>query len=380
MRVKKIVSAIEEILPVHRPIEHHEPAIGIEEIDAATACLKAGISTNYWVGDLEEKLAKYCRVKHAVCTSSGTTALQLSLLALEVQPNDEVIVPAMTFSATATAVCHVGAVPHFVDGFPSISADKLRSYLDETTTEHDRGRLNTKTGRVISAIIVVDLLGFPADWMKLDRVAKDFKLSIIEDAAQALGSSLRAKRCGSYGDLATLSFNNNKIVTGNGGGAVLTNNDWYDAKIRQLSSTARIKHPWLISHTEIAYNYRMPNVCAAIACAQMDKLDSFLMKKSALFFKACLKLSNFDEFYLLVDGTSTAERPNHWLLTILLEKNCLELRDELLQEMHNRGIRSRALFTPLHYLDMFSHCPKQEDLEAAEFAFNRAICLPSGVA
>ncbi len=369
--MKHLVQAIESVLPARRPIRHHEPFINDKETSYLQQCVKDGIANDNWVKRLERELATQCGTSQAVCVSSGTAALHVTLLAAGIQPNEEVLVPTLTFAGTAHAVSYCGAIPNFVDGAIGINAYKLRRYLERTTCANPnrRGRLNCKTGRVISALIVVDLLGFPADWQKLSILADEFGLTLIEDAAQALGASVGNQQCGSFGKAAILSFNNNKIVTGNGGGAVLTNDEWIAAKAHQFASTARTEHPWRVEHDMVGYNYRMGNLTAALVSAQLAQLDSFLHLKRTLLAKYEVALG----VPILKTSAQWQGTPNYWLITLMAD-----CRDALLEALHAKGIQARALFTPLHQLPYYKGCP-QDDLKYAEHTFSRAVCLPSGV-
>jgi perosamine synthetase len=375
MSVGSIVRAIEQVLPERRPLHHHEPSINGKEQAHVADCLKGGIGSDQYIKRLSRALSGFVGVEQAVCVSSGTAALHLALLAVGVQPGDEVLVPTLTFAATANAIKYAGAIPNFVDGKVGINAYKLWSYLEREATKNPNGRgaLNKKTGRVISAIVVVDLLGVPADYAKLNEVAGAYGLFMIEDAAQALGSCSGNRKCGSFGDAATFSFNNNKIVTGNGGGAILTNNSWIAAKAYQLATTARTSHPWLVEHDAIGFNYRLPSLNASLALAQFDRLDDFLQAKKRLLTRYKEALVDCDDVEVMDQGG------NNWLITLMLKPQHSKIRDEVLNALHERSILARALFTPLHKLKIYEDCPRDNNLMYAEDTFQRAICLPSGV-
>src|SRR5580693_8002485 len=276
--IPQIVEAVASVLPARRPIGHHEPSLDVRDLAAINECYYTGLTGYGFINRFEEAIAKACGVRHAIAVSSGTAALHLALMAAGVKPGDEVLVPALTFVATANAVVHAGAVPNFVDGPLNINAYKLRCYLSRETVRAPTGgpRLNRRTGRPVTAMIVVDLLGVPADLAALEAVASEFGLAMIEDAAEALGSRAGNRACGSHGRAGILSFNNNKIVTTGGGGVVLTDDDWLAAKVVQLATTARLPHQWAVEHDAVAWNYRMGTINAAVGCAQMEKLDEFL--------------------------------------------------------------------------------------------------------
>lgn len=376
-----LVAAIASVLPKRRPIHHHEPYTLHCEKENIEQCLEQGIANDHWVKKLEEELRRTCGTTQAIATSSGTAALHVALLAAGVKSGEEVLVPSLTFAGTANAVSHCGAVPNFVDGPLGINPYKLRRYLERTTCANPnrRGRLNCATARVISAVVVVDLLGFPADWQKLSEVADEFGLILIEDAAQALGAKIGNQPCGSFGKAAILSFNNNKIVTGNGGGALLTNDEWLASKAHQLATTARTTHPWRVEHDAIAYNYRMGAINGALACAQMDRLPVFLVAKRALLARYEAAVADLKAVALLKATEPWHGDPNYWLSTLIFTKpgDCTAERDALLEELHQNGIYARALFTPLHKLPMYAGNPRDK-MQYAENTFSRTICLPSG--
>lgn len=366
-----LVDAIDRCLAsAKRPIGHHDPCIGAAEQGYIHAAL-SNLNNDITQSKLGTELAKYCGVTMAVPVSTGTAALQLALMACGVKHGEEVIVPSLTFAATAAAVVHAGAVPHFVDGGTSINAYKLRRHLESITgkSHSKRGRLNVKTGRVISAIVFVDLLGFPADVEQLTAVAREFGMVLIEDAAEALGASVNGKRCGSFGDAAILSFNNNKIVTGGGGGAILTNDEWVAAQAYNLANTCRVQHPYLIEHSGVGFNFRMPTLNAALILAQLEKIDQFLDAKKALHERYVKAVGS------MLTVNNRPGEPNYWLNVMLTNK-----RDLILEKLREKGreIYARALFTPLHKLECYKHYPRQPNLMQAEELFNKAICLPSG--
>ncbi len=359
------VDDIDRILPKRRPIGHHEVNVPIP------GC--------HIVQELQQKLAEYCGVKHCVALSSGTAALHLALKTLGVRPGEEVLVPSLTYIASANGIRYCGAIPHFVDGHINICHFKLRSHLNHNTvrTPDRRVRLNWRTNRVISALMTVDLLGFPADNENFEKLAKDFDLVLVEDAAEALGSTLYGRKCGSFGNAGILSFNINKIVTGDGGGALLTNDEQIAAKAAHLSSVARIPHPWKVEADSLGYNYRMPSSCATLVLNQLCRLDKILASKLKLLEMYREALKDCDEAELLTSRESWQGEPNYWLITAILNHG-IKLGD-IMTKLHEKGIQARALFTPLHTLPMFKDCPRMDYMEFCEDLTTRAVCLPSGL-
>lgn len=371
--VKDVVERIVSVLPPKRPIEHHAPVFGPSEQSYALDCLSDDPVGYTYIKEFEERLALLAGVNQVLAVNSGTAALHLALMAVGIKPGDEVLVPALTFVATANAVVHAGATPHFVDGSFNLNAYKLRQYLAYNTKKNPdgKGRLNPETDRPITALIVVDLLGIPADWERLTQIAREFDLTLIEDAAEAVGSKQGCKPCGSFGQVAIYSFNCNKIVTTGGGGALLTNDEWVQAKAYQLATTARVQHAYLVAHDAVAWNYRMPNISAALGAAQLRRLSTFLNQKKQLTERYQAKLDG-------CPGVTFLEQPegaNCWLNALLVDRP--SDRDLLFAALHAEGIKARAIFTPLHLLPMFGKCPKS-NLGYAEDAANRMVCLPSG--
>lgn len=376
-----IVKAISAALPKRRPIGHHEPCFNGAEIAAVNRCLENGIFTNNPVREFEERLSEVCGVDHVVAVSSGTAALHLALLSVGVKSGDEVIVPSLTFVATANAVVHAGAVPHFIDCPLTIGAFKLRQYLSlETKHSPDgRGRINPKTGRTISAVVAVDLLGFPADMHALQAVCLAFNLALVEDAAQALGSRIDNAMCGTFGQVGVLSFNNNKIVTANGGGVVLTFDVEIADRARKLATTARLPHPYKVEHDDVAFNYRMGGMNAAFGTAQLARLDEFLEAKRNICIRYRDAIVHLSGIRMCDDppaGRTSGRLGNNWLASLTVEESA----GELLEALHAEGILARAMFRPLHTLPMYRDNPRSDPaMLMTENSAKKIVCLPSGV-
>jgi perosamine synthetase len=338
-------------------------------------------------------LKEFTGASHSLSTSSGTSALQLALAASGVCGGlfkahaDGVIVPTSTFVGTANAVAHVGAIPFFIDSDPVINPEHLRDYIITNTDPgmrdlnqySVRGRFHKTSGHHITAVVVVHMLGQPADIEGICKVAKEFNLIIIEDASQAIGTRINGKHVGTFGWAGTFSFNNNKILTTNGGGALITNsaNIWYDAK--QLASTARKPHQWLIEHESMAFNYKMPSICAALGLSQAQEINKILAEKQGLALRYRKALKGMVKF---VEPVVECES-NYWLNAVLVDN-----RDKLLKALHDKGIRARASFTPLHLLNFYKYSlgglynyqynVQVEPMAKAIEFFNHAVCLPSG--
>ncbi len=308
---------------------------------------------------------------------NGTAALYLCLRLAGIGRDDEVLVPALTFVATANAVCYCGAVPHFIDSAPdTLGADpaKLDAYLAKITDQKDGCCRNRITGRPIRAVITVHTFGHPADLDPLLEVCKKYQLELIEDAAESLGSYYKGVHTGNSGKLSSLSFNGNKIVTTGGGGAVLTNDEELAELAKHISTTAKQPHRWAFLHDCVGYNFRMPNINAALGCAQLEQLDGFIRKKRAL-------AEKYRQAFADVPGIAFFREPscaksNYWLNALLLDRKDTDLRDRILSETNRQGILTRPAWTLMSELPMFQDCPHM-DLSEAESLEQRIINVPS---
>lgn len=334
-------------------------------------------SVGKYVDRFEEMLAEYTGVKYAVATVNGTAALHICLKLAGVEPEDEVIVPALTFVATANAIVYCGAIPHFVDSEEStlgMDPNKLANYLKEISDIRSEGTFNKQTGRPIKAVVPMHTFGHPVDLDPLQEVCRRFKLELIEDAAEALGSYYKGKHVGHWGRLSALSFNGNKIVTTGGGGAILTNDKDLARLAKHITTTAKKPHKWEFYHDMLGYNYRLPNINAALGCAQLELLPGFIDKKRHL-------ASKYKKAFTDVPGVSFFTETefatsNYWLNALLIDKEQSEKRDELLEKTNKSGLMTRPAWILLNILPMYTSCPKM-DLTIAENIESRLINIPS---
>ena len=357
----------------------HEPSFGGREWEYLKECLDSGwvSSAGKQVDAFERSLEEFTGVRHAVAVVNGTAALHLCLLAAKVARDDEVIVPALTFIATANAVAYCGAIPHFADSEErtlGLSPDALRRHLLATCETKAGETRNRASGRRIRAVVPMHTFGHPVDMDALIDVAGEFGLAIIEDAAEALGSRYKGRHVGGDGLLSSLSFNGNKIITTGGGGAVLCNDETLARRVRHLSTTARLARGWLFVHDEVGYNYRMPNLNAALGRAQLESLPAFVAAKRAL-------AARYARAFAGIAGVRFALEPQdcesiYWLNAILLDPALASQRDAVLDETNRCGIETRPAWTLVHRLPAFSSCPRM-DLPVAESIEARLINLPS---
>ena len=378
--IKAIVDAIERVVgTAQRPIPPHEPRFAGNEWAYVKECLDTGwvSSVGRFVDRFEAELAEVCGTKSAVAIVNGTAALHMALHLAGVRAGDEVIIPTLTFVATANAASHCGAIPHFVDSDErslGIDPQKLAHHLDDVAERTGQGIINRRTGRAIRAVVPVHLFGHPADMMALQDVCSTLSLPIIEDATESLGSRYQGRSCGGFGLMGVLSFNGNKIITTGGGGALVTNDEALGKRAKHVSSTARLPHKWGFVHDEVGWNYRMPNINAALGVAQLESLDELVAAKRKLARRYAEALSG-------VAGGRWVEEPagtssNYWLNAILLDDDSGATRDALLQATHEVGLLTRPAWTLMHHLPMFAECPR-DDLSVSESIERRLVNLPS---
>jgi len=361
------------------PIKLHEPSFTGNEMKYVEDCINSTYvsSVGKYVDQFEIELSKYTGASYAISVVNGTAALHLALKLAGVNQGDEVLVQAFTFVATANAISYCGAIPHFVDTEKEnlgIDPVKLQDYLAEITVNLDRETINKITGRRIKALVVMHTFGHPSKMDELLEVSKKFNLKIIEDAAESIGSYYKNKHTGTMGLLGTLSFNGNKTITTGGGGALLTNNLELARKAKHLSTTAKISHKWAFEHDEIGYNYRMPNINAALGCAQLEDLPLKLENKEKLF-------NEYKSQFSKIEGVSIVEEPtncrsNYWLQTIKLDLPNLDLRNEILEDLNSAGFMSRPGWDLINSLQPYRANPSMT-LECAKELFACVINVPS---
>lgn len=357
----------------------HEPEFMGNEWERVKDCLDSTFvsSVGKYVDLFEAMLVEYTGAKYAVAVVNGTTALQMALILAGVKPGDEVLVPSLSFVATANAVAHCGAIPHFIDSdLETLGLDPhaLGDYLKDCSEWKTERLTNRLTGRRIAAIVPMHTYGHPVDLASLLDVANLYHLPVVEDAAESLGSIYQGKHTGTFGRLGILSFNGNKIITTGGGGAILTNDAELARQAKHLTTTAKQPHRWEFFHDRVAWNYRLPNLNAALGCAQIECLPNFLRRKRLL-------AERYQEVFRDLDGIGFVSEPkncqsNYWLNTIRLEQPSFEVRDRLLTAANDMSYQCRPTWTLLHKLPMYADCP-HAPLPVAERLEASLINLPS---
>jgi perosamine synthetase len=365
---------------------HSEKAFALHEPEFSGnewAMVKDTLDTSFvssvgrYVDRFEQMLAEFTGARHAVAVSNGTAALHVALTLAGVRDNDEVIVPALSFVATANAVVHAGAIPHFVDSAPDtmgLDPAALRMHLKSISERASDGLRNRNTGCRIAAIVPMHTYGHPVDMTALIELANEYNIPIVEDAAESLGSTYQGRHTGTFGLLGILSFNGNKIITTGGGGAILTNDDALARRAKHLTTTAKVPHMWEFRHDAVAWNFRLPNLNAALGCAQLEKLPDFIARKRALARRYQEAFVNSAAIRFMKEPEGA--RSNYWLCTITLRKPDMAVRDRLLAASSEAGYHCRPAWTLLHRLQMYVGAPRA-DLSVAEGLEASVINLPS---
>jgi len=376
--VGRIVQAIRDVVGEGNVVLH-EPRFAGNEWVYLKDCLDSTFvsSVGRYVDRFEADLAAFTGARHAVAVVNGTAALHVALQLAGVQAGDEVLVPALTFVATANAVAYCGAIPHFVDSEErslGLDPQALREYLRATTELRDGHCVNLATSRVIRAVIPMHAFGHPLDIEGVLALARDFRLEVVEDATESLGSTVHGQHTGTFGRMGVLSFNGNKVITTGGGGAILTDDPELAKHAKHLTTTAKVPHRWAYVHDETGYNYRLPNINAALGCAQLEQLSGFVESKRRLYQCYQAAFADIAEARILAEPEGC--RSNYWLQTLLLEKSAADLRDELLQATNDAGLMTRPVWELMSRLPPYRDCPSMA-LPVAESLERRVVNLPS---
>ncbi len=345
---QEFVQAIRSVVGDEPTIGLHVPDIGEAEQRHVTECLESTFvsSVGPFVTRFEQEIAGFTGAAHAVAVSNGTVALQVALVLAGVEPGDEVIIPALSFIATANAVVHAGAHPYFVDSDAAtlgMSAAALEKTL-RGMTRRDDATINPATGRRIAAIVPMHTFGHPAQIERIVALGDAYGVPVVEDAAESLGSFVGDRHTGTFGRLGVLSFNGNKILTTGGGGMILTNDRELSTRAKHLTTTAKVPHEWEFEHDEVGWNFRMPNLNAALGVAQFSKLKAYLTAKRLI-------AERYAAAFATVDGVSFIPEPagttsNYWLCSVRVEGG-LAVRDALLRAANDAGLQSRPVWNLL---------------------------------
>jgi perosamine synthetase len=357
----------------------HEPSFKGRELEYLNECIESTYvsSVGKFVELFSDNLSKYTQSKYVIPVVNGTSALHLALLLAGVEPNDEVLIPTLTFIGTANPVAYCQAIPHFVDSEAStlgIDPDKLDNYLRENTSLKNGLCVNRHTDRVIRAVVPMHTFGHPTRIFDIIEVAKKFKIKVVEDAAESLGSFYKDQHTGTFGLLGILSFNGNKTLTTGGGGAILTNDETLAKKALHLSTTARVGSILGFTHDEVGFNYRMPNLNAALGCAQLENIEEKIESKRDLFLKYQRSFSSIFGVAMFTEPVNC--RSNYWLQTMILDNQFSQERDLILRDLNSAGFGARSAWGLLHEQKPYLKSPRM-DLSCAENLVSRIINIPS---
>ena len=372
------VEFIKKLYPNQNPVPLHAPVFWGNEKEYLQDCIDSTFVSyvGKYVKEFEERTAEFTAAKYAVAVVNGTAALQIALQIAGVQPGDEVITQAMTFVATANAISHCHAKPLFIDvdrNSLGLSLEKLEDFLKKGTIQKNSCCINKKTAAKITAIVPMHTFGFTCQIDNITQLAEKYNIKVIEDAAESLGSYYKNKHSGTFGLAGILSYNGNKTITTGGGGMILTNDSDFAKKARHITTTAKQAHKYEYIHDQVAYNYRMSNVSAAIGVAQMEKIDVYLKNKreTALLYKDYFEDKKMDFF-----TESKDSKVNYWLNTLILDNE--EEKTAFLEYTNNKGIMTRPVWRLMNKLDMYKDF-QCEDISNAEWLEARIVNLPSGV-
>jgi perosamine synthetase len=365
-------------IPLHAPAFHgNEKAYLNECIDSTFVS-----SVGPFVDRIEKEMASFTGSAHAIACVNGTAALHISLLLAGVQKGDLVLTQSLSFVATANAIAYTGAEPLFLDIDPknlSLSAEAVAQFLrDECSLNPRKECVHNASGRRVKAIVPMHSFGFCADVKTLQDLAQEHGLALIEDAAESLGSYIDGKHSGTFGMFGTLSFNGNKTITAGGGGIILTQDAELAKKAKHLTTQAKQPHAWKFFHDQTGYNYRMPNINAALLCAQLEQLPAFLKVKRDLAQQYHSLIETFKQSQQL--NLSFLQEPqgqtcNYWLCGMLTDN--LEQRDQFLEQANALNFMCRPAWELLHTLPMFKRSPRAEQLDQSQFIYERLVSLPS---
>jgi len=396
--IRELYRTPKDFIPLHAPVFRGNEKKYLEECIETTFVSSVG----KFVDRFEEMVAEYTGAKKAIVTVNGTNALHLALLSVGVTFDSEVLTQPLTFIATANAIAYIGAKPVFVDvdlDTMGMSPKALKTWLEQNTeqrtTNNEQRTFNKSTGKRISAIVPMHTFGHPCRIDEIAEICEEFNIPLVEDAAESLGSFYKGKHTGNFGKIGVLSFNGNKTITTGGGGMLLTNDEELGKHLKHITTQAKIPHPWEYAHDFIGYNYRMPNLNAALGVAQMEKIDEILASKRKIanayteFFNKGEQqtpnnkqgtrnkeqgTTNNDQIKHITEPVNTIS--NYWLNVILLSNR--KERDKFLKFSNDHGVMTRPIWQLMNKLEMFKNC-ECGDLSNAEWLEDRVVNVPSSV-
>ena len=371
-----VINFIKSIYKNSKFIPLHEPRFVGNEKKYLSECIDSTFvsSVGKFVDEFEDKIAEYTGAKYAIATSNGTSAIHVSLILADVDKDSEVITQPLTFVATCNAISYCNAKPIFIDvdkDTMGLSPSALKTFLENNTSIKNKQCINNKTKKVIKACIPMHSYGHPCRIDEIKKICDENYIFLIEDAAESVGSLFKDKHTGTFGQLGAISFNGNKIITAGGGGCIVTDDKLLAEKAKHLTTTAKVTHKWEFNHDMVGFNYRMPNINAALLVAQLEKLNDFIADKRNLAkdYEKFFKNKNFDFF-----KEPKSSRSNYWLNSIILKNK--NQRDQFLKDTNSSGVMTRPIWKLMNKLSMFknSQCGS---LENSEWLYKRVVNIPS---
>ena len=377
--MQKIVDFIQKIYNTNEFIPLHEPRFVGNEKKYLNDCIDSTFvsSVGKYVDLFEKNFAQKVGSKYAIATVNGTAALHISLILADVTKNDEVITQPLTFIATCNAISYIGAKPIFVDvdlDTMGLSPTSLQKFLITNCEIINRQCINKQTNKIIKACIPMHTFGHSCRIDEIKKICDDWNISLVEDAAESLGTYYKNKHTGTFGKLAAFSFNGNKIITSGGGGVIVTDDEVLAKRAKHLTTTAKVPHPYEYVHDEIAYNYRMPNLNAALLVAQLEQLDMFIENKRNLALKYEELFKDYENIDFIIEPKHS--KSNYWLQAVLLKD--LNQRDIFLDFTNKNGIMTRPIWKLMNELDLFKDC-LCSNLDNAKYLEQRVINITSSV-
>ena len=334
-------------------------------------------SVGKFVDRFENDMAAYAGCKKAVVCVSGTNALHMSMMLVGVERDDEVLTQALTFIATCNAISYIGAYPVFIDVDMStmgLSPDALKEWLVKNAEVKNGHCYNKKTGRRVKACVPMHTFGHPVRIEEIANLCEEYHIELVEDAAESIGSLYKGKHTGTFGKVGAISFNGNKTITTGGGGMMLFNDEELAAHAKHLTTQAKVPHRWEFRHDYVGYNYRMPNINAALGCAQLENLDKFIASKRQLALEYAKYFKDVEDIQFFTEPEDTFS--NYWLQAVILKDK--DAQQAFLQQTNDNGVMTRPIWELMNRLPMFEHC-ENDGLKNTIWFADRVVNIPSSV-
>lgn len=379
MDYSKVISYIKDVYGTNEFVPLSVPKFIGNEKKYLEECIDTTFvsSVGKFVDRFEEMVAEYTGVKRAVVCVSGTNALHMAMMLVGVERNDEVLTQALTFIATCNAISYIGAHPVFVDvdkDTMGLSPKAVKTWLEKYAEVKDNTCYNKTTGRRIKCCVPMHTFGHPVHIAELVEVCKEWNIELVEDAAESIGSFYKGKHTGTFGRVGAISFNGNKTITTGGGGMLLFMDEELGRFAKHLTTQAKVPHRWEFRHDHVGYNYRMPNINAALGCAQMEHLEEFVLNKRETAAKYAEYFNSVEDIDFFSEPADC--RSNYWLNAIVLKDKEAQL--DFLRQTNDNGVMTRPIWELMNRLPMFESC-QNDGLENTVWFADRVVNIPSSV-